>query len=144
MEIRRYRPEYLTGVIRVWEHASRVGHPFLTDEFLQSERKNIPAVYLTKGETWVALDEESVIGFTILHGNEVGALFVAPDYHGQGVGYALMNLAHEMHQRLSVDVFKANKIGTNFYLRYGFQLVREYFHEESGMTMLHLEYEGDV
>ena len=143
MEIRQYKSKYLNGVIRTWESASQLGHAFLSEEFLKSERENIPTVYLPNGDAWVALVKGHVVGFTILHGNEVGALFVNPEFHGQGIGFALMNKAAELHTHLKVEVFKKNIIGTKFYLRYGFSLIREYFHEESKMMMLCLEYKKD-
>ena len=140
MEIRQYKSKYLNGVISTWESASQLGHPFLSEEFLKSERENIPTVYLPNGDAWVALVKGHVVGFTILHSNEVGALFVNPEFHGHGIGFALMNKATELHTQLKVEVFKKNIIGTKFYLRYGFSLIREYFHEESKMMMLCLEY----
>ena len=143
MEIRRYRSSDLKSLIHTWEIASQVGHPFLSEEFLKSERKNIPAVYLPNGDAWVALVNGNVVGFTILHGNEVGALFVDPEFHGSGIGYALMDKAHGLHHELKVEVFKENAIGNKFYSRYGFSVVREYFHQETGMMMLCLEFEND-
>ena len=143
MEIRPYNSNDLDSVIAIWESASELGHPFLSEEFLKSERANIPAVYLPNGDAWVALVQGNVVGFMILHGNEVGALFVSPAFHGRGSGYSLMNKAYENHKELKVEVFKENAIGTKFYSRYGFSLVREYFHEESGMVMLCLQYKKD-
>ena len=140
MEILQYKPDYLESVIRTWEHASRVGHPFLSKEFVSSEKNNIPAVYLPNGDAWVALIQKDVVGFMILHDNEIGALFVQPEFHGQGIGHALVNKAYELHGELYVEVFKKNVIGTKFYSRYGFHFVREYMHTESGMTMLCLNY----
>jgi putative acetyltransferase len=139
VEILKYRPEYLDSVVRIWESATKIGHPFLSEEFISSEKKNISSVYIPNGNTWVAVIQNNVVGFTILHGNEVGALFVLPEFHGHGVGYALMNKAHEMHKELKVEVFKENAVGITFYSRYGFNLVREYFHKESGIVMLCLE-----
>jgi len=135
VEVRPYIAEDLETVIHVWEAAFSIGHPFLTDQFLDSERKSIPSKYLPNGDAWVALVEDKVIGFMILHGNEVGALFVNPDYHGTGAGYALMNKASE--------VFSENTIGNKFYARYGFVQIGEYLHQGTGKVMLCLEYDKD-
>lgn len=144
MEITEYRPEYLKGIVSTWESATKIGHPFLSEDFVRAEKKNIPSVYIPNGDTWVAKVEGVVVGFTILHGNEVGALFVRPEFHGHGIAYALVNKAHEMHSVLKVEVFKENAIGTKFYARYGFILVREYLHAGSGMMMLCLEHTRDA
>lgn len=143
MKIVPYHSDYLKQIIHVWESASKVGHPFLSDEFLSLEKQNIPTVYLPNGTTWVAEIDNKVVGFSILHDNEIGALFVLPEYHGQGIGYALVEKAHEAHVRLIVEVFKENAIGNEFYFRVGFKFVREYFHKESGRVMLCLEHSLD-
>ena len=143
MEIRHYESTDLELLLRTWELASQVGHPFLEKDFLKSEKQNIPATYLPNGDAWVALIDGRLVGFTILHGNEVGALFVNPKYHGNGAGYQLMNKARELHGHLKVEVFKDNLIGNKFYSRYGFALKREYLHQETGMKMSCLEYRKD-
>ena len=143
MEIRQFEQADLEPLLYVWEEASRVGHPFLSKEFLISERENIPKVYIPNGEVWVAVEAGLIKGFLILHGKEVGALFVNPIFHGRGIGFALMNKAAEMHLELNVEVFKENSIGNDFYSKYGFQPVSEYLHEETNMMMLCLKYRKD-
>jgi putative acetyltransferase len=140
VELREYRDCDLDGLLSVWANASKVGHPFLTDDFLDLERKNIPEVYLPSGEAKVALIEEVVVGFTILHGNEVGALFVDPKFHGKGIGQLLIGNALKIYDDLEVEVFKQNTIGRRFYSKYGFNLLSEYHHDESGFDMLRLQF----
>ena len=41
-KIRQYTDADLDGVLSSWENASKIGHPFLADEFLDKERYNIP------------------------------------------------------------------------------------------------------
>lgn len=138
--IRPYTAGDLTGVLSVWENASKVAHPFLTEEFLETERQNIPQIYLPMADTWVAERNGRVIGFISLLGNEVGAIFVEPEYHGVGVGTALMNKAQALHGDLEVEVFAANAIGRQFYGRYGFELLHETMHEETGNKLLRLKF----
>ena len=40
----------------------------------------------------------------------------------------------------TVQVFKQNKIGRAFYDKYGFKLIKEYFHEESKQDLLRLKF----
>jgi len=72
--------------------------------------------------------------------NEVGALFLEPAFHGQGLGLALMNKARDLHGKLEVEVFSNNAIGRKFYARYGFTHLRELVHEDTGYTLLRLQY----
>lgn len=143
MKIRQYEPTDLELLLSVWELASEVGHPFLSEEFLKSERQRIPSQYLPNGDVWIAAVDGRLVGFTILHGSEVGALFVNPRYHGNRIGFGLMNKALELHDKLQVEVFKDNSIGYKFYSRYGFVLKREYLHRETGMIMSCMEYRKD-
>ena len=81
---------------------------------------------------------ERVVGFVSLMGNEIGALFVAPAFHGQGIGRALVDHARELRGEMEVEVFQANAIGRSFYDRYGFEFCEEKRHEATGQTLLRL------
>jgi len=138
--IRPYQNIDLNDLLAVWERATKLAHPFLTAPFLEQERHNIPNIYLPIADTWVAVDKSNVIGFIALIGNEVGAIFVDPGYHGHGAGKALMDKAQSLHSTLELDVFKENQIGRRFYDRYGFKLQSEKTHEDTGNKILRLLY----
>ena len=137
---RKYDENDLDDVLSSWESAALLSHPFLTRQFMDSERHNIPNVYLPNADTWVAVTDEQVVGFIALLGHEVGAVFVHPDYHGTGAGLALMNKAQELHGDLEVEVFEENTIGRKFYSSYGFQKLREKTHKETGRKLLRLKF----
>lgn len=138
--IRQYKDSDLNDVISSWSNASKIAHSFLTEEFLELERYNIPNVYLPNADTWVAQKDGKVIGFIALIGNEVGAIFVQPSFHGKGAGLALMNKAQELHGNLEVEVFKDNLIGRKFYSSYGFEFLLEKYHEQTGRQILRLKF----
>lgn len=138
--IRQYTDADLDGVLSCWENASKVAHSFLPDEFLDEERYNIPNVFLPHADTWVADINDTVAGFIALLGNEVGAIFVEPEYHGTGVGKALMDKAQEIHGDLEVEVFEKNAIGRRFYSRYGFKSLSQKIHEATGNKVLRLRF----
>lgn len=121
-----------------WESGSNIAHPFLTEEFQEQERHNIPNVYLPVAETWVIEHDGKVIGFVALIGNEVGGLFVKSEFHGTGAGRALMDKAVELRGILEVEVFKENDIGRKFYDQYGFQVLNETVHEPTGNAVFRL------
>jgi putative acetyltransferase len=119
-------------------------HPFLTAVFLQTKRQNIPHVYLPLADTWVAEQDGQVVGYIALLGNEVGALFVQPAFHGQGVGRALMDKAKALHPVLEVELFAANRIGRSFYKKAGFIPAGSYHHLANGQKMLRLKLAPDL
>lgn len=139
-DIRQYKVLDLEGVLGSWEVATRLAHPFMTDEFIAQERKNIAEIYMPNTDTWVAELEGEIKGFIALMGNEVGAIFLQPNCHGQGIGKALMDKAQEIHGNLEVEVFKENNIGRNFYSKYGFEQLEEKLHEQTGQQVLRLKF----
>jgi putative acetyltransferase len=140
VQIRKYKESDLESVLDSWESATRLAHEFMQDDFIAQERKNVERVYLPNTDTWVAEIDNEVRGFIALMGNEVGAIFLQPNYHGKGIGRALMDKAQELHGNLEVEVFKANSIGRNFYSRYGFKLMEEKLHEPTGQQVLRLKF----
>lgn len=107
-------------MVRIWLEASRVGHPFLSEDDLQSQLVLVRDVYLPKAESWVAFFGSRPAGFIGLLGSFIGGLFVDPALHGAGVGGALVEHAAREKPTLSVDVYALNKAAIGFYQRLGF------------------------
>lgn len=140
MQIRRYKESDLELVLESWEAATRLAHAFLTEDFIVKERKNIAEKYLPNTDTWVVEIDNEVKGFIALMGNQVGAIFLQPNFHGRGVGKALMDKAQSLHGDLEVEVFENNTIGRNFYSKYGFVRLEEKLHQPTGFRLLRLKF----
>ena len=134
--IRKYDPDDLDELLDVWYEASLVAHPFLSSDFFHQERDAIPNKYLPVAETWVFEETGRVVGFISLIDNVVGAIFVSPRHHRCGIGHQLMDLARTSRDHLEVEVFKENAIGRAFYDAYGFEVVGERIHKETGQPLL--------
>jgi putative acetyltransferase len=143
VKIRQYTKFDLAAVLSSWESATRLAHPFMTDDFLAQERKNTAELYLPNTDTWVMEIDGEVVGFIALMGNEVGALFLQPEHHGKGAGKVLMDKARELHGDLEVEVFSENSIGRKFYSKYGFEFLEETLHEPTGKQVLRLGYAAE-
>lgn len=138
--IRQYNSSDLQAVLDSWEVATRLAHPFMTEDFIAQERINTKEIYLPNTDTWVAEIDGKVEGFIALMGNEVGAIFLQPSLHGLGIGKALMDKAKKLHSDLEVEVFKENAIGRRFYAKYGFKYFNESLHEPTGQKVIRLKY----
>ena len=136
--IRKYQPADCEDVLNVWARASALAHPFLSQDFLELERHNIPNIYLRKAETWVWEADGHVVGFISLLGNEVGAIFVDPEFHRAGIGRALMDRARAMQGELEVEVFERNLLGRAFYAKLGFELMHQKVHNQTGFEVMRL------
>lgn len=125
-------------MLNVWASASAVAHPFLDERFLLEERRNIAEVHLPLATTWVWEESGRIAGFIALAGNEVGGLFVDPQFHRRGIGRALIDHVRGDHEELYVEVFRDNAIGRSFYAAYGFIEVDRATHEPTGLAVLRL------
>lgn len=136
--IRKYQSADREEVLNVWAGASTLAHPFLSQEFLELERYNIPNVYMPKAETWVWEADGHVVGFISLLGNEVGAIFVDPKFHRSGIGLALMDRARALRGELEVEVFERNLLGRTFYAKLGFEFMHKKVHDQTGFELMRL------
>lgn len=136
--IRPYRETDVEDLLEVWERASRLAHPFLSEDFMEKERADIRNAYLPVAETWVWEEDGRVVGFMSLLGNEVAGLFVLPSRHRSGIGRAFIDHARDLRGELEVEVFKENAIGRAFYSRCGFTPLREIVNAATGLPALRL------
>lgn len=142
MVIRPYRDDDLGAVLYVWYRASLIAHSFLSEEFFSAERREIGERWLPMAETTVCEIDGSVVGFLSLVGNEVGAIFVDPDYQGRGIGRILMDGARDSRPFLELSVFEANSAGRGFYEAYGFESAGRQVNQDTGFPELRLRLSG--
>ena len=138
--IRKYKITDLDGVLSSWENTQKKAHPFLPEDFQTQEMINIQELYLPNADTWVVEEDNIVVGFIALIGNEIGGLFLQPTHHGKKLGKMMVDKAQELHGDLEVEVFKKNLIGRNFYVKYGFKLIKEKVHEQTDEQVLRLKF----
>ncbi|NUQ26167.1 MAG: GNAT family N-acetyltransferase [Saprospiraceae bacterium] len=129
-------------IMHVWYEASSLAHPFLESDFVEKVKKDLRDSYIPNTETWIYEDNNAVIGFISMFGNEIGGLFVLPDNHLKGIGTQLVNFISELHGDLEVEVFEKNAIGRAFYKKYGFVQIKRYYHTESKNDVLRLRYKN--
>lgn len=136
--IRKYRQADLDALIDVWYSASKIAHYFLDNTSFERERVNIVSTYLPEAETWIYELDEKVVGFIALIGNEVGGLFVHPQYQGKGIGRSLMDHASKTRNKLVLNVFEDNLSAIRFYNKYGYIKIEEVLHEETGKNQFRM------
>jgi len=140
--IRKRQEKDIEEIMNVWYRASSLAHPFLESDFVEKVKKDLRDLYIPNTETWVYEDNNSVIGFISMLGNEIGGLFVLPNNHLKGIGTRLVNFVKEFHDELEVEVFEMNAIGRSFYEKYGFVQINRYYHTESNSYILRLYYKN--
>jgi putative acetyltransferase len=107
--------------MQIWCRAVDATHDFLSPE----DRRDIEvevAAFLPNAPLDLAVDEtDKVIGFMLLDGSHMEALFVDPDLRGSGVGRALVEYAVKRHPDLTTEVNEQNLQAIGFYERLGFE-----------------------
>jgi putative acetyltransferase len=129
-------------IMNVWYEASNLAHPFLEADFVEKVKTDMRNIYIPTTTTFVYEENNEVIGFISMLGNEIGGLFVSPNNHSKGIGTQLVNFVRELHGELEVEVFEKNNIGRSFYEKYGFKEMKRYYHAESKNNMLRLQYKA--
>ena len=139
--IRDFKDSDTDAVIDIWYQASLLAHPFLSKDFLEQEKKNIRNIYIPNTRSWVFEVNNKPVAFIAMMANEVGAIFAYPEFHGRGIGAALMQHVSEQFEVLEVEVFEANSIGRAFYEKFGFKFLEAKYHEPSKQPVLRLRYQ---
>jgi GNAT superfamily N-acetyltransferase len=80
--------------------------------------------FIWRCETWVLLMDGHIAGLACIEGDRLDHLYVHPDYHGGGVGSALLERV-KLQRPGGFDLwtFQANKGARRFYERHGLEAV---------------------
>ncbi|WP_338638194.1 acetyltransferase [Burkholderia pyrrocinia] len=110
-----------TRVLDIWRGAVDATHHFLSDDDRRAIESEV-ATFLPGAPLELAVDDDDrAIGFMLLDGSHMEALFVDPAHHGAGVGRLLVEEAIRRHPDLSTDVNEQNEAAAGFYERLGFE-----------------------
>lgn len=79
--------------------------------------------FLPEAPLWVAVNErDQPVGFMLLSGQHMDALFIDPDVRGCGVGRMLVKHALSMAPELTTNVNEQNEQAVGFYKKVGFKV----------------------
>ena len=107
--------------MEIWRGAVDATHDFLTAKDRRDIETEVAAL-LPSAPLDLAVDEtDHPIGFMLLDGGHMEALFVDPDFRGAGIGRTLVEEAVKRHPNLSTDVNEQNRQAIGFYERLGFE-----------------------
>jgi putative acetyltransferase len=99
-------------------------HGFLTPQDRAEIDAMVEQQFLPNAELWLATDDsDHPIGFLVMEGTEIDALFVDPEFHGQGYGSRLLDQALTLSPNATVDASEQAANALPFYLSRGFSIV---------------------
>lgn len=140
--IRPFEPADTDDLIRTWLASTIPGQSFLPEEHWREMEPVIRDELLPIADTWVVNDQGELVAFISLLGDLIGGLFTHPSHQGKGLGTALIEHAHSMHDPVFVEVFEANEPAVRFYRSRGFVDHERRFDPDSGLPQLILRLAG--
>ncbi|MGV3510538.1 MAG: acetyltransferase [Novosphingobium sp.] len=120
ISIRPSRPDDGKRALEIWASAVDATHHFLTHEDRLAIGREV-ADFLPETQMTLAVDKSDLaMGFMIVDGGNIEALFVDAACHGQGVGKALIEHATKEFGARRLEVNEQNAGARGFYQRMGF------------------------
>lgn len=106
--------------------AARAGMTYLPRLHSDDDvRRFFGEIVLPRGEVWASLDDDAVVAFAALSGDELWHLYVHPDAQGRGHGGELLDVVKQRRpDGFRFWVFQQNEGARRFYERHGCSLVR--------------------
>lgn len=119
--IREYKRTDLDAIMAIWLDSNIKAHDFIPASYWARNLALVRNRYLPASTTFVYEENDEILGFiSLLDDSFIGALFVAADHQGQGVGTALIKQVQKGCDSLSLSVYAKNKKAVAFYDRCGF------------------------
>lgn len=122
--LRRAALPDMAAVARLHRHVRKSCLPYLPDLHTPDEDLAFfqEQVFPTS-EVWLAQAGVQLIGFAVVKLDWLDHLYVDPDWHGKGVGAALLSAVSDNRTELNLWTFQANAQARRFYERQGFDLI---------------------
>ncbi|ABX23304.1 acetyltransferase [Salmonella enterica] len=122
INIRRSTHEEGGKLIAIWRRSVDATHHFLSDAY-RAELEELVSDFLPEAPLWVAVtDQDEPVGFMLLTGEHMDALFVDPDFRGCGIGKLLIEHALTLAPHLTTSVNEQNIQAVGFYKKTGFKV----------------------
>ena len=119
--IRKARRDEEPLLFDLWHASVRATHSFLSEEALAEIAMEVKTKFLPNVEPDVIVDAtDRPMGFMVMTGDSIDALFVDAGHRGQGLGTLLMDAAKSGRTSLTLEVNEQNTAAWAFYHRCGF------------------------
>lgn len=119
MKVRRGTADDAPRALEIWRDAVDATHGFLTPDD-RREIDGIVADFVREAELWIVDDDGRPVGFLVMDGEMIDALFVDPAVHGRGFGTALLRHALALSPNATVDASEQATNAVPFYEARGF------------------------
>ena len=134
MSVRRGTAAEVPRALEIWRDAVDATHGFLTPAD-RAEIDAMVAAWMPTVELWMIDDDGGrPVGFLVMDGNLIDALFVDPAVHGRGYGTALLGHALALAPDAAVDASEQADNALAFYEARGFDRIGRSETDPQGRT----------
>lgn len=119
----RVQAEDIPRIVEVWEASVRATHHFVSESDIQIFKPLVRDSRHVEYSYCVRDEQGEAVGFALVENGMVEALFIHPDWRGQGVGRRLLQYAVDTVNATTLDVNEQNPQALGFYLHMGFEVV---------------------
>ena len=143
MTVRRGTAADVPRALEIWRDAVDATHGFLTP----ADRREIDAMvagWMPTVALWMIDEADRAVGFLVMDGDLIDALFVDPAVHGRGFGTALLDHALALAPHAMVDASEQASNALAFYEARGFVRTGRSETDPQGRPypLVHLRYAG--
>lgn len=145
MKVRLGTPADVPRALQIWRDAVDATHGFLSAEHRAEIDAMVAGEFLPNVNLILAVDDDDcALGFLVMDGDMIDALFVDPAHHGRGVGTCLLEHALTLAPNATVDASEQAANALPFYLARGFRITGKSPTDPQGRPypLIHLRYEG--
>lgn len=119
--IRLMRKSETYDVMDLWLRTSNYSNSFVEAEFWATHYDYVKQKYIDRKDTFVYTYDGKIVGFTVVGAdNEIGGLFVDPEFQNRGIGRELIDFLKSAYPMLRADVYARNRKAFHFSVSLGF------------------------
>lgn len=123
MEIRNIEAKDVETVVELWYQTSIIAHDFIPESYWAKNKDAMASIYLPNSETYVATEDEKIVGFISMAENLLAAIFVDNKIQGKGTGKKLLNFIKKRRIKIQLKAYKRNTKAIDFYTSQNFKII---------------------
>ena len=112
--------------------ASIQAHSFIPEDYWNTNKALMASKYIPMSETYLATNEQEILGFVSLLNEYLAAIFVRPEFQGIGIGSFLLDYVKGIRNNLQLKIYCKNRKSIKFYKAKGFSIISKSEDEETG------------
>ncbi len=143
IRIQKLSDNDLDEIIEIWYEVSIKAHDFITDNYWKENKSLMKEKYIPISETYVAKNENTLMGFISMIDEYLAAIFIKTEMQGLGIGSELINYVKEIRDRIQLKVYKKNLKSINFYKNNGFKIISDIIDNDTEESEYIMEWEKE-